>query len=84
MRHHWPASETPFKWRFDGGLIIARFFVFDTLSYHQKMLSKLDSLWQNFLDPRSQAVSGDTIDIFRPPLSLIRYEFKRDSDIEGK
>ena len=22
--HHWPASETPFEWRFAGGPIVAR------------------------------------------------------------
>ena len=24
MGHHWPASETPFKWRFAGGPLMAR------------------------------------------------------------
>ena len=23
--HHWPANETPFKWRFVGGPMMARF-----------------------------------------------------------
>ena len=27
--HHWPASETPFKWRFAGGPIFARLFYTD-------------------------------------------------------
>ena len=25
LGHHWPASETPFKWRFAGGLMMPRF-----------------------------------------------------------
>ena len=24
LGHHWPARETPFKWRFPGGLLMAR------------------------------------------------------------
>ena len=24
MGHHWPASESPFKWRFAGGTMMAR------------------------------------------------------------
>ena len=24
--HHWPASKTPFKWRFPGGLMMAQHF----------------------------------------------------------
>ena len=26
LGHHQPASETPFKWRFTGGLMVARHF----------------------------------------------------------
>ena len=27
--HYWPANETPFKWRFVGGLIVALYFMLD-------------------------------------------------------
>ena len=62
--HHWHARETPFKWRFAGGSMVARYSgVFDLPSpIHQKKkkkkkkkkktLSKLDLLCQNFLDLR--------------------------------
>ena len=36
LGHHRDASETPFKWRFGGGPIMARFkLYFDHLSFHQ-------------------------------------------------
>ena len=35
--HHWPASETPFKWRFASGRNMARFYCYlDHLYPHQK------------------------------------------------
>ena len=52
LGHHRPApiSETPCKWRFAGGPMIARFNCYwDSLSPHKKTLSEF---WQNFLDPR--------------------------------
>ena len=37
LDHHRDASETPFKWRFSGGLMMARFkWYFDHLSSHQQ------------------------------------------------
>ena len=45
--HHRHASETPFKWRFAGGLMMARLYWYlDPPSPHQikKTLSKLDPL----------------------------------------
>ena len=36
LDHHGDASETPFKWRFHGGPVLARFkWYFDHLSSHQ-------------------------------------------------
>ena len=50
LGHHRPASETPLKWRFAGGPMIA------SLIPHQqqqkKTFSKLDPLLQNIRDPR--------------------------------
>ena len=48
-------SETPFKWRFAGGSMLARLWWYlDRLSPHQlrkkKPLSTSDRLWQNFQD----------------------------------
>ena len=51
------ASKTPFKWRFPGGPIMTHLkWYMDPSSPHQltKMLSKLDPLWQNCLDPRME------------------------------
>ena len=31
--HYRPASETPFKWRFTGGLIVARYCMLSELSH---------------------------------------------------
>ena len=45
LGHHWHASETPFKWRFAGGPMMARFYWYlDSPSPHQhkKTLSKVD------------------------------------------
>ena len=34
--HYWPASETPFKWRFAGGVMMVRFSDFiSSLPPHQ-------------------------------------------------
>ena len=36
LGHHWPASETPFKWRFAGGPLMARLqWYLDPSSPHQ-------------------------------------------------
>ena len=68
--HYQPASETPLKWRFAGGSIMARLWWYLDPSYsHQlknknkiKTLSNFDPLWQNFLDPcmSAQLFSGAT------------------------
>ena len=53
--HHRPASETLFKWRSlgaDHGPLIVVFGSYLTSSIYKNMLSKLDPLCQNFLDPR--------------------------------
>ena len=55
LGHHWHAIETPFKWCFAGGPIMACFWWYlDPLApkkTKQKML-ELEPLRQNFLDPR--------------------------------
>ena len=59
LGHRRPASETPFKWRFAGGPMMTHYYWYlDPLSLiiwknnKKKPQSELDSLWQNFLDPR--------------------------------
>ena len=55
LGHLRDASETPFNWRFAGRSMMARFaleFWSSLLSSTKKTLSKLDPLWQRFLDPR--------------------------------
>ena len=57
LGHHRPTSETPFKWCFAGGPMMARFECYLTLvstifSAIKKRVSELDPLWQNFLDPQ--------------------------------
>ena len=53
LDHHRHASKTPFKWRFADGPIMARLYSgMWILSNLIKKSSKLDPLWQNFLDPR--------------------------------
>ena len=57
LGHHWPVlvSGTPFKWRFAGGPMMARFKCFlESLSPHQKNPKKTKR-WQNSLDPRMVA-----------------------------
>ena len=49
---HRPASETPFKWRFAGGTMMARLKRYkDPLSLLQKKVVKVGSPLQNFLGP---------------------------------
>ena len=62
LGHHWYDSETPFKWRFAGGPMLARLWWYlDRLSLHQlrktkqkkkRCQSRPPPLWQNCLDPR--------------------------------
>ena len=61
LGHHRPASETPLKWRFAGGPMMddgSLIVVFRSSSTKKKKkkkkktLSKVDSLWQTFLDQR--------------------------------
>ena len=66
LGHHQSASVTPLKWCFAGGPMLARLYWYlDSLSPRQlhpppqkkkkkKMLSELDHLWKNLLDPRMQ------------------------------
>ena len=61
--HHRHASETPFKWRFAGGSMMARLWCY-LVPLIKKNVAKLDPLWQNFLDPRMKE------DIKAPPISL--------------
>ena len=62
LDHHRNASETPFKWRLAGGSMMARLWWYLYLSLiklkknNKITLSKLDPLWQNFLDPRMNIV----------------------------
>ena len=53
--HHQKASETPFKWRFAGGPMMAPLWWYWILSpfmnKKEKTLSQMDPLGQNFLDP---------------------------------
>ena len=59
--HHRPApvSKTPFKWRFAGGPMMARFKCYwDSLSHHRKKTKNV-RVWQNFLDPRMVAYIDD-------------------------
>ena len=51
-------DETPFKWRFAGGPMKARFKCYlDSLFPHKK--NKNVRVWQNFLDPRMLAYIDD-------------------------
>ena len=51
-----PISETPFKWRFAGGPMIAHFKCYwDSLSLHKNVVR----VWQNFLDQRMVAYIDD-------------------------
>ena len=49
LGHHRPASETPFKWRFAGEPLMARYWYLDPFSLiklkkNEKKMSKLDPL----------------------------------------
>ena len=41
--HYRPASETPFQWRFDGGSIVASFYMHVTM-YHSTRMHPLEML----------------------------------------
>ena len=60
LGHHRHTSETPFRWRFTGGPIMARLYWYlDPLSPHQlkkKTPSKLDPPYKNFLEPNMHTV----------------------------
>ena len=63
LGNHRHANETPFKWRFAGGPIMAWLSLYLDHIYPiklkkkiKKKLSNLDPLWQNFLDPRMQFI----------------------------
>ena len=63
LGHHPPVSETPFKWCFAGGLLMAPhsgIWILPPLIYlkkkKKKKTSKLDPLWQNFLGPRMRKI----------------------------
>ena len=50
--HHRPANETPFKWRFAGGPMMAHFSgIWSSLPHNLKALSEFNPLCQNLLDP---------------------------------
>ena len=58
---NWHARETPFKWCFADGPMMAHLeWYLDPFSPHKKQTkpSKLDHLLQNFLDPVGQVVLG--------------------------
>ena len=58
LSHRRPASETPLKWRFAGGPMMAHFSAIRILSLltkkEKKTLSELNPLCQNSPDPRMQ------------------------------
>ena len=70
-------SKTPCKWPFAGGPMLARILWYlDPLSLTtKKTLSKLDPLWQNFLDPRMNGHSRiDKTKILMTDGSLMKVE----------
>ena len=61
LGNHRPASETPFKWRFAGGPMMAHLLLYlyhvsrheqKKKEFKKKTLSNLDPSEKNFLDPR--------------------------------
>ena len=57
LGHLWPASETPFKLRFAGGPMMPTYSGICLYPLPSKRtLSKLDPLWQTFLDPRMSLI----------------------------
>ena len=50
--HHMYASESPFKWRFTGGPMMARLYNGIWILPLKKTVAKLGALWRHFLDPR--------------------------------
>ena len=59
LGHLWPASETPFKLRFAGGPMMPTYSgicLYPLPLKKKKTLSKLDPLWQCFLDPRMSLI----------------------------
>ena len=52
LDHHWPASKTPFKWRFAGGPMMAHFYWYlDSLSLiiWKDFMLKLNWAWKKFI-----------------------------------
>ena len=59
LGHYQHASETPYKWHFAGGPMMARLkcYLDPPTPYQLKKKKKKSFLWQNFLDPRMESVN---------------------------
>ena len=54
---HWHGSETPFKWRFASGPMMARFSWYFEPLFNLKNAVEIGPPLKNFLDPRMQRLA---------------------------